>query len=273
MNRGGSRAMAGARQSDLQGVVTTNREAPGPFLIVCEHASNHFPAAFGTLGLSPEAREAHIAWDPGALGVARHLARLLDAPLVAAGVSRLVYDLNRPPHSQGAMAARSEDYDIPGNTRLSLAERLRRTEAVYLPFHAELRAEIARRLARGRPPAVVTIHSFTPVWFGQPRAVEFGVIHDADPSLALAVLAEAKTRTGLDCRLNEPYSAADEVTHTLRLQATPYGLANVMLEIRNDLIATSETEEAMAEKLAPVLKAALAAISPSVTEEAMTRHA
>ncbi|MCB2127212.1 MAG: N-formylglutamate amidohydrolase [Rhodobacteraceae bacterium] len=261
--------MAGAQKSGLEVVVTKNREAPGPFLVVCEHASNHFPAAFGTLGLTPEARAAHIAWDPGALGVARRLARLLDAPLVAAGVSRLVYDLNRPPHSPGAMAARSEDYDIPGNARLSAAERRRRTEAVYLPFHAELRAEIARRLARGRPPVIVTIHSFTPVWFGQPRAVEFGVIHDEDPALALAVLAEAKAQTRLDCRLNEPYSAADEVTHTLRLQATPYGLANVMLEIRNDLIATPGAEEAMAATLAPVLKAALAAINPPVTEEAM----
>lgn len=270
MNQGGSRAMSAARQSDMEVVVTTDRDAPGPFLLVCEHASNHFPVTFGTLGLSPEARNAHIAWDPGALGLARHLARLLDAPLVAAGVSRLVYDLNRPPHSPGAMAAHSETFEIPGNTRLSTAERWRRTEIVYLPFHAELRTEIARRLAGGRPPVIVTIHSFTPVWYGQPRAVEFGIIHDADPALAMAVLAEAKARTRLDCRLNEPYSAADEVTHTLRLHATPFALANVMLEIRNDLIATPEAEAAMAATLAPVLKAALAAITPSVTEEAMT---
>ncbi len=259
MNQGGSRTMARAQEAGHDVVVTENREACGPFLVVCEHASNRFPAAFGTLGLSPQARSAHIAWDPGALGVARRLAGLLDAPLVAAGVSRLVYDLNRPPHSAGAMTARSEDYDIPGNLRLGADERLRRTEAIYLPFHAHLRAEIARRLAAGLPPVIVAVHSFTPVWFGTPRAVEFGVIHDADPALALAVVAEAKARTRLDCRLNEPYSAADEVTHTLRLQATPYGLANVMLEIRNDLIATPEAEAAMAATLAPVLEAALAA--------------
>lgn len=268
MNQGGSQTMAGARQTGLEVVVTKNRGAPGPFLIVCEHASNHFPATFGTLGLSPQERSAHIAWDPGALGVAQGLARLLDAPLVAARVSRLVYDLNRPPHSPGAMAERSERYVIQGNTRLAQAERARRTEAVYLPFHAALRAEIARRLARGRPPVVVTIHSFTPVWLDKPRAVEFGVIHDADPTLARAVLAEAKARTGLDCRLNEPYSAADEVTHTLRLQATPYGLQNVMLEIRNDLIADPAAEAAMAAKLAPVLSAALAAVTTDNSKKA-----
>lgn len=254
--------MARTGEAGLEVVTTENREARGPFLVVCEHASNRFPTAFGTLGLPAGAQTAHIAWDPGALGVARRLARLLDAPLVAAGVSRLVYDLNRPPHAPGAMAARSETYDIPGNAHLATAERVRRTETVYLPFHDALHGEIARRMAEGNPPAIVTIHSFTPLWFGTRRSVEFGVIHDADPAFARAVLAEAKARSGLDCRLNEPYSAEDGVTHTLRLHATPYGLANVMLEIRNDLIADPAAERAMADRLAPILAAALATIAP-----------
>lgn len=261
--------MASVKHGDRRQVVATeNGTAPGPFLVVCEHASNAFPPAFGTLGLDAQARQAHIAWDPGALGVARWLARQLDAPLVHACVSRLVYDLNRPPSSEGAMTAKSETYEIPGNHALGPAERTRRTEAIYLPFHDTLHAEIARRMAAGEAPVIVTVHSFTPVWFGKPRAVEFGIIHDADPALAYAVLGEARARTGLDCRLNEPYSALDGVTHTLRLHATPYGLPNVMLEIRNDLIATPEAEERMAAALAPVLKAALAVVSPPVDSEA-----
>lgn len=249
--------MAGAAATTLPVVTTENRAARGPFLIVCEHASNHFPAAFGALGLAPDVQKAHVAWDPGALGLARGLAKALDAPLVSAGISRLIYDLNRPPHAPGAMAERSEVYDVPGNARLSATERRRRTEAVYLPFHAALHAEIARRLAAGRPPVIVTVHSFTPVYFGARREVELGIIHDADPTFATAVLAEAHARTGLLCRLNEPYSAADGVTHTLRLQATPYGLHHVMLEIRNDLLADDLAVTAMADGLAPVLTAAL----------------
>ena len=50
------------------------------------------------------------------------------------------------------------------------------------------------------------------------------------------------------------------MTHSLRLHATPYGLPTVMLEIRNDLIASPEAEEAMAEQLAPVLNMGLAEI-------------
>ncbi|MCU0909001.1 MAG: N-formylglutamate amidohydrolase [Rhodobacteraceae bacterium] len=143
-------------------------------VLVCEHAAHRLPRALGSLGLSADARQAHIAWDPGALGVARGLSRRLDATLVAATLSRLVYDLNRPPESPQAFAARSEVFDIPGNAGLTPEDRVARTDAVYLPFHTALHGVIARRLAAGRRPVLVTLHSFTPVWFGTPRATELG---------------------------------------------------------------------------------------------------
>ncbi len=238
--------------------VVEGRDRGGDLILLCDHASNAFPAPWGDLGLSPDQRQAHIAWDPGALGLMRGLAARLDAACVAATVSRLIYDCNRAPDMIGAMPARSEVHEVPGNAVISAEERLARTRAVYLPFQTAVHALIAERIALGRRPAVITVHSFTPVYFGQPRDVEFGVIHDADDRLARAILAEAEARTDLSCGLNAPYSAADDVTHTLRLQATPYGLANAMLEIRNDLIATPADEAAMADRLAPVLAAALA---------------
>ena len=228
----------------------------GDLVLVCEHASNAFPAAWGDLGLTAAQREAHIAWDPGALPVARALAEALDATLIEARVSRLIYDLNRPPHSRGAMPEVSEIFAIPGNKDLSEAARLARTRAIYLPFHAALRAHLAERLAARRPTQLITVHSFTPIYHGAQRTVEFGVIHDADPALAQAIVAEARAQTPLKTELNAPYSAADEVTHTLALHATPMGLRNAMLEICNDLIATPETQESMALTLAPVLKSA-----------------
>jgi predicted N-formylglutamate amidohydrolase len=180
--------------------------------------------------------------------------------LVAARISRLIYDCNRPPDAPGAMADRSEVFEIPGNHGLDAAARVARTEAVYLPFHTALAGQLARMLARGLRPALVTVHSFTPAWFGKPRAVEFGVIHDADPSLAEAVVAVARRRTSLATELNQPYSAADGVAHTLKLHATPYGLPHAMLEIRNDLIATPFAQASMADSLAPVLTEALQAL-------------
>lgn len=240
--------------------VVENTSGRGRVVLVCEHASNAFPAAWGDLGLTQDQQNAHIAWDPGALAVARGLSKHLDAVLVHAPVSRLIYDCNRAPDMPGAMPARSEIHDIPGNRLISASDRALRTAAVYMPFHNTLHTVIADRIARGFAPVVITIHSFTKLYHGLPRAVEFGVIHDADDRLARAILAAAQSKTKLRSELNSPYSAADDVTHTLRLQATPYGLPNAMLEIRNDLIATPEAGHRMADLLAPVLNMGLVEI-------------
>ncbi len=246
----------------MAAVVSVERaEALSDLILVCEHASHFIPADRNGMGLAADGQVAHIAWDPGALGVARGLSRRLDATLVSAEISRLIYDLNRPPHVMAAMPAKSEIYDIPGNHQIDTRERLARTRAVYLPFHDCLRRLVAERLAVGRIPQIATIHSFTPFYFGQQRHLDLGVIHDADPTLAIATLAAAHAESDLVSALNQPYDAADGVTHTLRLQATPYGLANVMIEIRNDLISNEESQEDMSEILAKILTRALGALA------------
>lgn len=229
------------------------RDAPGRVMLVCEHASNDFPSPWGGLGLSEGQKQAHIAWDPGALSLARELAQMLDAPLVYGTVSRLIYDLNRPPHSPEAMPERSELHDIPGNLGLDKDERLLRTEAIYVPFHSALSGILSRRLATGQQPVLITVHSFTKLYFGRTREVELGILHDADDRLARAILS---ADTGLKTRLNEPYSAADGVTHTLARHATPMGLAHAMLEICNDLLVEAKIGN-VAGRLAPVLRAAI----------------
>lgn len=239
-----------------------NRSCKGRIVLVCEHASNLFPLPWGDLGLSEAQRSTHIAWDPGALGLMRGLAHRLDAVSLHAPVSRLIYDCNRAPDMVGAMPTRSELHDIPGNAGITPAQRAARTAAIYAPFHAALHGLIAERIALGLSPVIITVHSFTPIYFDQPRRVEFGVIHDADPGLAQAIMASSEG-AGLITGLNAPYSAADDVTHTLRLQATPYGLPNAMLEVRNDLIATPGAQEAMADRLAPILAQALATTETS----------
>ena len=238
--------------------VTENATGAGPLLLACEDASNAFLPQWDDLGLNPDQARAHIAGNQGALGLAHGLAERLHATLTHAPVSGLIYDLNRGPDMAGAMRSRSEVHDIPGNAALTRAQPLARTHAVYLPWAYGLRSLICSRIASGRRSVVISIHSFTPVHHGKPRAVEFGLIHDADPTLAHNINA-ACGPTGLKARLNEPCSAAEDVTHTLLLHATPYGLANATLEIRNDLIAAPQTEVAMADRLAPVLQVALAA--------------
>ncbi|MCK0167227.1 N-formylglutamate amidohydrolase [Jannaschia sp. S6380] len=221
-------------------------------LLVCEHASAFIPPEFANLGLSTEARRSHAAWDPGALAVAEGLSARLDAALVSGTVSRLVYDCNRPPDAPDAMRERSEVFDVPGNRNLSAADRAARVRVFYDPF----RAALADRIARAEAPVIVTLHSFTPVFHGQRRAVEIGVLHDSDARLADAMLAVAGDHTDAVVRRNEPYGPDDGVTHTLRAHAVAGGHPNVMLEIRSDLIATKAQQAAMAGMLAGWLAAA-----------------
>lgn len=216
-------------------------------IVVCEHASNRIPEGLNDLGLSQEALQSHIAWDPGALEVARLMASQTGATLVYGGVSRLVYDCNRPPDAPSAMVVRSEDQEIPGNAALTQAERDARTSQIYRPFHDQL----AERVRALRPvlALMVTIHSFTPVYKGKKRAVDIGILHGKDPSFAKAMLEKAPVGGDFIIQLNEPYSAADGVAHTLDIHGAVNGLANVMIEIRNDLIATEADQARMAHLL------------------------
>lgn len=235
-------------------VMVENPGGRSRVIVVCEHASCFIPPAFGDLGLDAAARQSHIAWDLGALDVARALSVRLDAAMVASNVSRLVYDCNRPPSALDAMPAQSEAILIEGNAHLTAAQRRDRTSCYYVPFRACLAATIAAR----QNPVIVTIHSFTPVYHGHQRAVEIGILHDVDARLANAMVQVAQSHTQAKVEINAPYGPQDGVTHTLAEHAIKAGHLNVMLEIRNDLIKSLEQQDAMADCLADWLSDALA---------------
>jgi predicted N-formylglutamate amidohydrolase len=239
-----------------------NAQGKGPWLLVCEHASNEIPPEFNGLGLEDDAATSHAAWDIGALDLAKALAENLDAPLVAGGISRLVYDCNRPLTAPDCIPARSEIYDIPGNAALTDADRQARFDRIHTPFHD---AVTAQQVASG-PQVLVTIHSFTPVFNGMTREVELGFLYHDNPELAQALLAREQSANRFRSALNEPYAAADGVTYTLKKHGEGQGLPAVMIEVRNDLIDTPAKAQEMAEHLAESLRAARAATDRKAAE-------
>lgn len=244
-------------------VKTANPGGSHPIVLVCEHASSRIPPEFHDLGLKGNALTSHIAWDPGALETALALSGMLNSALVYSTVSRLVYDCNRPPEAAAAMPSVSEIYSVPGNHNLTEADRQSRTDTYYRPFERSVDELLDRR---GNDAVVVTLHSFTAVYNGKRRDVEIGVLHDTDSRLADAMLDTAE---GYATRRNEPYGPGDGVTHTLKRHALPRGLLNVMIEIRNDLVATPEQCLAMAKHLAQWLEASLASLrQPQLGETA-----
>lgn len=250
--------MVDEAKSEVVSVLDGDRTSE--ILLICEHASNYIPEQFGNLGLNDEALKSHVAWDPGAAEVTRLLAKRFNAPSVLSGISRLVYDCNRPPSAKDAMPEKSEIYDIPGNANLTELQKKQRVEAYYQPFEDA----IAKLLSdHSIAPILVTIHSFTPTYHGKKREVEVGILHDEDSLIADAMLEYAERHEELCVLRNEPYGAEDGVTHTLKHHGIRNGLANVMIEIRNDLLQTPQQCLEIALKIAVMLDHALKEYSAS----------
>ena len=151
-------------------------------VLVCEHASRHIPLELQRLGLDQAAAEEHIAWDIGALALAEELSRRLDAPLLAAGYSRLLIDLNRPLEAPDSIPPHSEIYPVPGNRELSETVRRYRQDCLFHPFHQRLTQLLDERQAAGVPTRVVGVHSFTPGVPRQTRPLVAGVHRTPAPT-------------------------------------------------------------------------------------------
>lgn len=251
--------IADAKPGQIQAVAVTNPSGTSPVVLVCEHASKAIPEMFDGLGLDPVTAESHAAWDIGAHDLAQGLSERLDAPLVAGCVSRLVYDCNRPPDAHDAIPAKSELFDIPGNAGLDDLARAQRAAQIHRPFHDAVGKILADH---AEPRVLVTVHSFTPVFFGRPRSVQLGFLHGTDARLAQAMLAQSGD-TGWICALNAPYGPQDGVLHTLDLHATPQGILNVMIEVRNDLISDPAGVSRAVNTLSSLLDRALAQFDPA----------
>lgn len=250
-----------ARDS-VEPVTIVNPGGTGPFVLVCDHASNRIPSDYGDLGLSEAARIAHIAWDPGALGVSRELSRLLDAPLIHSNVSRLVIDCNRETSAPDLIPAISELTEVPGNQGLSSEERDRRIDLAHRPFHETINQVLDERKRLNKPTTLISIHTFTPVYKGVQRHCQIGLISDQDRRMADPAIALLKARTSYRVGDNDPYSPADGVYYTLSVHGEIRGLTPLMIEIRNDEVKTPEAEKAWAELLADVLTEAMEITTP-----------
>lgn len=244
------------RGMDRSPVMVENPEGTGPFVIVCDHASNRIPEEYGSFGFAADALQTHIAWDPGALGVARRLSARLDAPLFWPDVSRLVIDCNRARDASSLIVTKSEGRPVPANRAISEAERSHRLDRVHAPYHTAIDSCLTRRLAARQPTALIAIHSFTPVYFGQARPWQVGIVFGDDRRVADLLIRGLKADPDLTVGINDPYSPADQVYYTIERHAGPRGLPASMIEIRNDEIADEAGQLGWADRLAKILVAA-----------------
>ena len=225
-------------------------------LILCDHAANLIPPAYGTLGLTPEDLARHIAYDIGAAAVAEHLARELQAPALLTRYSRLLIDPNRGRDDPTLVMQLSDGRVVPGNAALDEAEIEGRIERFYAPYHQAIEAAIDTATAAGKPPVLLAIHSFTQAWKSVPRPWHVAVLWDNDPRLAFALLRGLEAIPGIIVGDNVPYSGQLK-GDTLYQHGTLRGLAHALIEVRQDLILGAEGQAEWAERLAQVVRKVL----------------
>jgi predicted N-formylglutamate amidohydrolase len=241
-------------------VSVVNPDGSSPVLLMCDHASAATPAEYGSLGLGSEVFSQHVAYDIGARTMTLELAERLDASAVLANFSRLLIDPNRSPSQPGFVPAVSDGIEIPANQDLDAAEIGHRQRTYYEPFHDALSLQSQKIRARGQVPLAVGIHSFTPIMQGAGRPWEIGMLWNRDPRLAKQLINWLRRDPALTVGDNEPYSGK-VLGHTMDFHGGRHGYANVVIEVRQDLVATEADARAWGALLADALSEITADLS------------
>jgi predicted N-formylglutamate amidohydrolase len=227
-----------------------NPGGTAPILLVCDHASREFPAAMQQLGVADWVLDQHVACDIGAGMVTRHLADRLNAPAVLAGYSRLIVDLNRKLHDASAFIKVSDGIAIPGNLDIGDDEREQRIQSFFNPYHDAITDQLENFKARGVVPAFLSIHTCTPVFNNVVRHCQIGVMWDCDPRIPVSLMEKLSKHPDLRVGDNEPYSGRHPNDYTIDFHAEAAGIPSVGIEVRQDLVSTSEGAARWAKVLA-----------------------
>jgi len=222
-------------------------------VLLCDHATNAIPEAYGGLGLPDGELKRHIAYDIGAASVTRQLAAMLEAPAILTRFSRLLIDPNRGLDDPTLVMRISDGAVVPGNRHLDAEERERRVRLYYEPYHARIDKLIESCVGAGVPPVLLSIHSFTDCWKGSVRPWHAAVLWDRDYRFSVPLLEALREDHSILVGENEPYDgklAGDSMWR----HGTRRGLAHAILEIRQDLIGGAEGQKAWAERVATAVR-------------------
>lgn len=227
--------------------------APAPLLLICEHAGNRVPAPWRNLGLPAEFLETHFAWDAGAGRLTEALAARMGVTAVLAAYSRLFLDINRFPGDWDCYRPDMAGIPIPANLDIHDNERTQREKIARAPFDQAVALWLPAR------PAIVSIHSFTPLVAGKKREPEIGVLWRDECLMGPPVLKSLREAGAFVIGNNEPYDWRTSEGYTLRRHGLDHALPCLYLEVRNDLLASASAIAKVVAALDPALRAALGA--------------
>lgn len=225
-------------------------------VLICEHAGREVPHGWSQLGLNGEYFNTHFSHDIGAADLTRFLSAQLDVPAFLARYSRLFYDINRGSRSWDCIRPDMGGIPVPGNQNLSDAERDLRDALVREPFDSAV-------ISRVRPgDLVVGVHSFSRVFDGRLRETEIGVLRAEGCCYGQALFDRLNADNRFVIGDNDPYDLRKVAPGTTsRIQAA-VDVEAVIIEVRNDIIATPDGVALVA----ACIGEALASLTPSNSE-------
>jgi len=207
------------------------------FLITCEHGGNRIPASCRSLFQGyDELLKTHRGYDPGALLMARELARSFAAPLVTSTVSRLLVDLNRSLGHPHLFSQATRHVTATGRTKI--------IEQHYLPYRQRVEHLVRQSVSLGRRVVHISSHSFTPVLDGKVRCADVGLLYDPGRDGEVQLCARWKTwlaagAPALRVRRNYPYAGkGDGLTSYLRQRFPSDAYVGIELEVNQGIVLT-----------------------------------
>jgi len=206
-------------------------------LLTCEHGGNRIPAPYAHLFRgAADVLASHRGWDPGALPLARHLARSLNRPLLELTWSRLFVEGNRTPTNPRIWSRFTKD--LPKDEREQILERW------FRPHRREVEDAVAAAVSRGSRVVHVAVHSFTPELDGEVRNADLAFLYDsrrkreAEVCRRWAALLH-RSAPELRVRFNYPYrGAADGLTTALRRRHAQSRYVGIELEINQAVVGS-----------------------------------
>lgn len=225
----------------------------GPYVLTCEHASNRVPEPLAASAADAPWLETHWGYDPGAAEVTRTLHERSGSTAILSRFSRLVCDPNRAVDHPDWVRAEVEGHALSFNVGLDAAERERRQRLYHDPYHAAIDEALGARVARGGDVLLFSVHSYTPVYLGQVREMEAGVLFNDHEAVAER-FADALREEGFVTALNEPYSGRTGMIFSAQRHGETHNVIYLELEVRQDLIGTPESARAVGHRVANALE-------------------
>jgi len=199
-------------------------------LFTCEHASKRIPARYNNLGLSKGALAgAKDLYDPGAIEVFRILAEKFKSNYLYSNVSRLVADYNRMLGGTNNkkntfhasvlkinlltdMNGKEQMVDIPvnffKNNKDFIKEEKNRFNEFVLPYLEDGKKILGKINGREKK-YIIMIHSFFPVYNGDVRKVDMGVLYDKSKNVSKKIIKNLRKNTDLKIGDNNPWKMKD----------------------------------------------------------------